>query len=112
MGLVKMRAVTLMGGVALAIVAVQGASAQNVNATKITLLERLVIGAGAPKVAIDTPQAVTVIDQADLDGAQAATPGDLFASVPGVTVVGSQRQVGEAFTLPGLGTTHTSSDGS
>jgi len=112
MGLVKMRAVTLMGGVALAIVAVQGASAQNVNATKITLLERLVIGAGAPKVAIDTPQAVTVIDQADLDKAQAATTGDLFASVPGVTVVGSQRQFGEAFNIRGIGTTENSSDGS
>lgn len=112
MGLVKTRAVALMGGVALAILAVGSASAQNVNATKITLLERLVIGAGAPKVAIDTPQAVTVIDQADLDKAQAATTGDLFASVPGVTVVGSQRQFGEAFNIRGIGTTENSSDGS
>lgn len=112
MGLVKSRAVTLMGGVALAMMAVQGASAQNVNATNITLLERLVIGAGAPKVAIDTPQAVTVLNQDDLDQAQAATTGELFATVPGVTVVGSQRQFGEAFNIRGIGTTENSSDGS
>lgn len=112
MGLVKSRAVALMGGVALAIVGVQGAYAQNVNATNITLLERLVIGAGAPKVAIDTPQAVTVLNQDDLDQAQAATTGELFATVPGVTVVGSQRQFGEAFNIRGIGTTENSSDGS
>lgn len=112
MGLVKSRAVALMGGVALVVVAVQGASAQTVNASNLTLLERLVIGAGAPKVAIDTPQAVTVINQDDLDTAQAATTGELFATVPGVTVVGSQRQFGEAFNIRGIGTTENSSDGS
>lgn len=112
MGLVKSRAVALMGGAALAFLGVQGVSAQNVNATNITLLERLVIGAGAPKVAIDTPQAVTVINQDDLDQAQAATTGELFATVPGVTVVGSQRQFGEAFNIRGIGTTENSSDGS
>jgi outer membrane receptor for ferric coprogen and ferric-rhodotorulic acid len=87
MGLVKSRAAALMGGIALAIVAQQGAQAQNINASNITLLERLVIGAGAPKVAINTPQAVTVLNQADLDKEQAATTGELFATVPGVAVV-------------------------
>lgn len=112
MGLVRSRAAALLGGVALAIVAQQGAVAQNVNATNITLLERLVIGAGAPKVAINTPQAVTVINQADIDQAQASTTGDLFANVPGVAIVGSQRQFGEAFNIRGIGTTENSSDGS
>jgi len=112
MGLVRSRAAALLGGVALAIVAQQGAVAQNVNATNITLLERLVIGAGAPKVAINTPQAVTVLNQADIDKEQAATTGELFATVPGVTVVGSQRQFGEAFNIRGIGTTENSSDGS
>lgn len=112
MGLVRSRAAALLGGVALAIVAQQGAVAQNVNATNITLLERLVIGAGAPKVAINTPQAVTVINQADIDQAQAATTGALFANVPGVAIVGSQRQFGEAFNIRGIGTTENSSDGS
>lgn len=112
MGLVKSRAAALMCGAALAVVAVQSAAAQNVNTTNVTLLERLVIGAGAPKVAIDTPQAVTVINQADIDATQAATTGKLFASVPGITVVGSQRQFGEAFNIRGIGTTDNSSDGS
>ena len=112
MGLVKSRATALLGGVALVIVAQHGAQAQNVNTTNITLLERLVIGAGAPKVAIDTPQAVTVINQADIDQLQAATTGDLFANVPGVAMVGSQRQFGEAFNIRGIGTTENSSDGS
>ncbi|MBO9590351.1 TonB-dependent receptor [Devosia sp.] len=112
MGLVRSRAAALLGGVALAIVAQQGAQAQNVNATNITLLERLVIGAGAPKVAISTPQAVTVLNQEDLDKAQASTTGALFATVPGVAIVGSQRQFGEAFNIRGIGTTENSSDGS
>lgn len=112
MGLVKSRAAALMGGIALAIVAQQGAQAQNVNATNMTLLERLVIGAGAPKVAINTPQAVTVLNQADIDREQAATTGALFATVPGVTMVGSERQFGEAFNIRGIGTTENSSDGS
>jgi hemoglobin/transferrin/lactoferrin receptor protein len=112
MGLVKSRAGALMGGIALAIVAQQAALAQNVNAGNITLLERLVIGAGAPKVAIKTPQAVTVVNQDDIDAKQAATTGELFASVPGVAIVGSQRQFGEAFNIRGIGTTENSSDGS
>ncbi|KQT44230.1 hypothetical protein ASG47_16870 [Devosia sp. Leaf420] len=112
MGLVRSRAAALLGGVALALVAQQAAQAQNVNATNITLLERLVIGAGAPKVAINTPQAVTVLNQADIDKEQADTTGALFATVPGVTVVGSQRQFGEAFNIRGIGTTENSSDGS
>ncbi|KKB77798.1 hypothetical protein VW35_14175 [Devosia soli] len=112
MGLVRSRTAALLGGVALALVAQQAAQAQNVNATNITLLERLVIGAGAPKVAINTPQAVTVLNQADIDKEQADTTGALFATVPGVTVVGSQRQFGEAFNIRGIGTTENSSDGS
>lgn len=114
MGLVQSRAAALMCGVAFGVMGAQGAVAQtDVNASNVTLLERLVIGlGGAPKVAIDTPQAVTVIDQADLDRAQATTIGGIFDSVPGVTVVGSERQFGEAFNIRGIGTTENSSDGS
>lgn len=113
MGLVRTRRAALMCGVALTVIGAQGAAAQasNPNASNITLLERLVIGAGAPKVAINTPQAVTVINQADLDQAQASTTGELFASVPGVSMVGSERQFGEAFNIRGIGTTENSSDG-
>lgn len=116
MGLVKSSAAALMCGVALSAIGLQGAAAQsaatNVNTSNVTLLERLVIGAGAPKVAINTPQAVTVINQGDIDQAQASTTGELFESVPGVTMVGSDRQFGEAFNIRGIGTTENSSDGS
>ena len=114
MGLVRASSAALMCGVALTLIGAQGAAAQakNVNTTNVTLLERLVIGAGAPKVAINTPQAVTVVNQADIDQAQASTTGELFASVPGVNMVGSERQFGEAFNIRGIGTTENSSDGS
>lgn len=112
MGLVKSGAAALLCGVAASIVAGQGAAAQDVNRTNVTLLERLVIGlGGAPKVAIDTPQAVTVVNQEDIDATQASTTGDLFKSVPGVTMVGSTRQLGQAFNIRGIGTTENSSDG-
>lgn len=69
-----------------------------------TLLGRLVLGAGAPKVAIDTPQAVTVLDQDDLDREQPRTIGDLFANVPGVQAAGaSARALGQAFNIRGIG---------
>lgn len=111
MGLVRSRAVALMCGVTLGSVALQGAAAQsNVNATSVTLLERLVIGAGAPKVAIDTPQAVTVVDQADIDQKQASSTGDILDDVPGVTMIGSERVFGESFNIRGIGAAETSGD--
>ena len=68
MGLVARHATMLLGSVALGtILGASGANAQETtNASFITLLERIVIGAGKAKVAIDTPQAVTVVDQEDL----------------------------------------------
>jgi hemoglobin/transferrin/lactoferrin receptor protein len=105
------RFVALMCGVSLGILASQGALAQqNVNATNFTLLERLVIGLGAPKVAIDTPQAVTVVSQEDIDRAQATTTGAMLRDVPGVTMVGSQRQLGQSINIRGIGSPETSSD--
>ena len=84
MGLVRSRAAALMCGAALGLIASQGAAAQTTkNASNVTLLERLVIGfGGVAKVAIDTPQAVTVINQSDLDAMQATTIGGIFDSVP------------------------------
>ena len=110
MGLVRMRSAALMGGVALAVVAAQVAVAQNVNTTNVTLLERLVIGLGAPKIAIDTPQAVTVVDQEDLDRSQATTIGDALKTVPGVTMLGSDNVLGQAFNIRGIGTTENTAD--
>lgn len=112
MGLVKTGATALMCGVALSVIGLQGAAAQstNVNASNVTLLERLVIGAGAPKVAINTPQAVTVVNQADIDQVQATTIGEVLGSVPGVTMIGSDRVLGESFNIRGIGTAENSGD--
>lgn len=69
-----------------------------------TLLGRMVFGWGAPKVAIDTPQAVSVLEQEDLDSEQPRTIGELFANVPGVQTTGaSARALGQAFNIRGIG---------
>lgn len=96
-----------------AIIVAHGANAQDADSAqttsadqkkgRVTLLERLVVGAGKEKVAIDTPQAVTVLDQDDLDRTQAATIGDFFRSIPGVTMAGSDRVAGQAFNIRGIG---------
>ncbi|GLQ11854.1 TonB-dependent heme/hemoglobin receptor family protein [Devosia yakushimensis] len=113
MGLVRSHAAALMCGAALGVVGTMGAFAQSTtttNASNITLLERLVIGAGAPKVAIDTPQAVTVVNQADIDATQATSIADVLSTVPGVSIIGSDRIFGESFNIRGIGTAETSGD--
>ena len=75
-----------------------------------TALQRIVVGAGAEKIAIDTPQAVTVIDQDDLDQEQATTVGDVFDRVPGVSVSGSERVLGETFNIRGIGAPESAGD--
>ncbi|MGV8853077.1 MAG: TonB-dependent receptor domain-containing protein [Devosia sp.] len=112
MGLVRSQAAALMCGAALCGGGMQAVAAQtiNANAKNITVLERLVIGAGRPKVAIDTPQAVTVINQDDIDATQATSIGDVLDAVPGVTLIGSDRVLGESFNIRGIGTAETSGD--
>ncbi len=122
MGLVAQKSAVLLGGAAMAIViGVTGVSAQQAAETtttttakqnRVTLLQRLVVGAGAEKIALDTPQAVTVLDQDDIDREQATTMGDLLRDVPGATMVGSDRVFGEAFNIRGIGATDNSADGS
>lgn len=68
-----------------------------------TLLGRMILGAGSARVAIDTPQAVTALEQADLDREQASSVGELFDSVPGVQTAGSPRAAGQAFNIRGIG---------
>lgn len=70
---------------------------------RVTLLQRLVVGAGEEKIAIDTPQAVTVVDQDDIDNDQPTTIGDTLRDVPGTSTVGSDRIFGEAFNIRGIG---------
>lgn len=68
------------------------------------MLGRIILGTGSAKLAIDTPQAVSVLDQDDLDRAQPETISDLFASVPGVKAAGaSARPLGQAFNIRGIG---------
>lgn len=115
MGLVKRRSRILMGSAALAVLAFAGvANAQNAaviedekpatSSGKTTLLQRIIVGAGNEKIAIDTPQAVTVINQDDLDREGATTIGEAFDEVPGVTAIGSDRITGQSFNIRGIGT--------
>lgn len=70
-----------------------------------TLLGRLILGAGAQKVAIETPQAVTVVDQEDIDRQVPSTVPQMIREVPGVSVAGSDRPLGFAFNIRGIGAT-------
>ena len=73
-------------------------------------LDRLVISAGVEKVAIDTPQAVSALDQDDIDQLQATTIGDLLEGMPGVNVQGGVGQLGQGFNIRGMGTAIGDSD--
>jgi len=69
-----------------------------------TLLQRLILGAGAPKVAVDTPQAVTVLEDEDIQEAVPDTPAALADRIPGVSAAGSGANVlGQAFNIRGFG---------
>jgi hemoglobin/transferrin/lactoferrin receptor protein len=56
---------------------------------RVTQLQRLVLGAGVEKVAVDTPSAVTVLDQTDIDTLQPETIGEIIEAIPGVNNTGS-----------------------
>ena len=78
--------------------------------TGATVLDRIVISAGAKKVAIDTPQSLSVVDQEDIDAEQATTVGDVMTDLPGVKAVGSDRVLGESFNIRGIGTLSSSDE--
>lgn len=78
--------------------------------TGSTRLLRIVKGAGQDKVATDTPQAVTVLEQADIDEVGATTIGDTFDQIPGVTTSGSERVLGESFNIRGIGSGEDQAD--
>lgn len=70
------------------------------------MLGRIILSSGKEKVAIDTPQAVTALEQEDLDQKQPETLSDLFKGVPGVQTAGaSARALGQAFNIRGVGVT-------
>lgn len=76
------------------------AHAQDQN---VTPLGRIVLGWGTEQVALDTPQATTVVDQTDIERQQATTTGELLQGVPGVTPIGSERPAGQTFNIRGFG---------
>ena len=118
MGLVGHRAAVLLGGAAMGLtLSVLGAHAQETQTQtqaekgdRVIQLQRVVVGAGVDKIAFDTPQAVTVIDQEDIDRQQATTIRDIFRETPGLEVIGSDRVFGEAFNIRGIGATENSAD--
>jgi hemoglobin/transferrin/lactoferrin receptor protein len=68
-----------------------------------TTLGRVVVTAGAEKVALDTPQAVTTLDQEDINAKQATTIADLLEDIPGVSMVGGVSALGQSFNIRGIG---------
>lgn len=121
MGLVGRNAALLLCGSALAVLAQtavpyaqeteEAVAAESEKKGRVTLLQRLVIGAGEEKVAIDTPQAVTVVEQDDLDTLQPATIGEVLRDVPGVNVTGADRLLGQSFNIRGIGAPENAGDG-
>ncbi|WP_322889446.1 MULTISPECIES: TonB-dependent receptor domain-containing protein [unclassified Yoonia] len=91
-----------------AILAAGTAAAQQTQLDSGTFLGRLIFGAGQQKVAIDTPQAVSVLDQQDIDREQAANVGQILRNVPGAQTAGSDRPLGFAFNIRGIGATEQS----
>lgn len=77
---------------------------------RVTQLQRLVLGAGQEKVAIDTPQAVSVLEQEDIDSAQPSSVADVIRKIPGVNVTGSDRVLGQSFNIRGVGAPENSGD--
>ena len=95
----------LLSTFAIALIAAPVA-AQETDEGVFQMLGRIIFGAGTAKVAIDTPQAVTAREQADLDRAQPNTMGDVLKGIPGVQATGSSaRPMGQAFNIRGIGNT-------
>jgi len=100
----------LAGASVLLLAGTAQAQARDDSAAAQLSLGRIVVSAGAEKVAIDTPQAVTALDQDDIDDAQATTMGDLLEAIPGVSVVGGVSALGQGFNIRGMGTGLADSD--
>lgn len=86
------------------------ALAQDQTVEEATALDRILVTAGQEKVAIKTPQAVSVVDQEDLENAQPDTIGDAIEDLPGVTAIGSERVLGESFNIRGIGGASTADE--
>ena len=70
-----------------------------------TFLGKILFGFGLPRVAIETPQSVSVAEQSDLDRVQADTVRDVVADMPSVAMAGGESALGQAFNIRGVGLT-------
>lgn len=68
-----------------------------------TPLGRIVLSAGAEKVAIDAPQSISVIAEDDIANVQPGTIGDVLERSPGIATVGSESRFGESLNIRGIG---------
>lgn len=75
-----------------------------------TVLDRVVVSTGTEKIAVDTPQSVSVVTQEDIENEQPTTIGDVLTDLPGVKAVGSDRVLGESFNIRGIGTLGSSDE--
>jgi len=107
MGLVGHRSLILASGVALCATCMSApamAQDEGTGAGQATLLQRLILGFGRPKVATDTPSAVTVIEQDDIDEEIPDTASSLAEKIPGVNATGnSSNMLGQNFSIRGFG---------
>ena len=89
---------------AIALVLATPAVAQEAEDGVFQMLGRIIFGTGTAKIALDTPQAVTALEQEDLERKQADNIGDVLKGVPGVQSAGaSTRPMGQAFNIRGIG---------
>lgn len=98
-------AATLVAGHALARenAARVAASSSSEDQAPSPTLSRIIVTAGAEKIAIATPQAVATLDQEDIDSKQATTIADVIEDIPGVSVVGGVSALGQSFNIRGIG---------
>lgn len=67
-------------------------------------LDAVIVSAGEPRIAIETPVSVSVMDQDAIDAAQATTTGELIRNMPGVNMSGGVSALGQGFNIRGVGT--------
>lgn len=97
------RSVLLASVAAHSLIFSSAALSQEGATTSSTALQRIVVGTGADRVAIDTPQAVSVLEQSAIDEIQPENIGDLFRESPGVSIVGSDSVLGQSINIRGVG---------
>jgi hemoglobin/transferrin/lactoferrin receptor protein len=96
----------LTAATAVALCAQPAAAQEQTGEGFFQMLGRIILGTGTAKVAIDTPQAVTALEQEDLDQLQPSMLSDLLKNIPGVQATGaSARALGQAFNIRGIGNT-------